>query len=148
MSLTDSLKSALSSKNILPLVGAGVSMSIKYKNGKSVFPSWEGLLRDAAKKLKSEGESDKAILVETFLKMHDYQKAAEYAYEGLKNGHWHSFIQEKFDVDLDSLDEKSADLPKAIWKLSNQIITLNYDRILSWAYPNHQAQVSLSLIHI
>ncbi|MBA6340605.1 SIR2 family protein [Colwellia sp. MB02u-10] len=143
MPFTDSLKLALSKKDILPLVGAGVSMSINDKDSKRVFPSWEELLESAAAKLKNENESDTASLIEIFLRKGDYQSAAEYAYEGLKNGHWHDFIQEKIDVDLDSLDEKSVELPKAIWKLSNQIITLNYDRILPWAYPGYSAQVSV-----
>lgn len=143
MSLTQSLQQALSSKKIIPLVGAGVSMSIKDKNGNPVFPSWKDLLLSAAEKLKSEQLNNKAKLVEAFLEEEEYQQAAKYAYEGLKNGHWHNFIQEKIDIDLETLDDKSAELPKAIWKLSKQIITLNYDRILSWSYPGSSAQVSI-----
>jgi hypothetical protein len=143
MPLTDSLKLALSSKKILPLVGAGVSMSINNKGGERVFPSWKELLLSAAEKLENENELDTATLIKIFIRKNDYQSAAEHAYDGLKNGHWHRFIQDKFDVDLDGLDTKSAALPKAIWKLSNQIITLNYDRILSWAHPSNSAQVSV-----
>ena len=143
MSLTQSLQQALSSKKIIPLVGAGVSMSIKDKNGNPVFPSWKNLLLSAANKLKSEQLNGEANLVEALLDVGEYQQAAKYAYEGLKNGHWHNFIQEKIDIDLDTLDDKSAELPKTIWKLSKQIITLNYDRILSWSYPGSSAQVSI-----
>ena len=66
MSLTQSLQQALSSKKIIPLVGAGVSMSIKDKNGNPVFPSWKDLLLSAAEKLKSEQFTNKAKLVEAF----------------------------------------------------------------------------------
>jgi hypothetical protein len=143
MSLPKSLITALTNRSVLPLVGAGVSMSIQQKGEKKAFPSWKELLQSAAAKLKSENEPDKATLVETFLNLGQYQEAAKYAYEGLKNGLWHEFISEIFDPDLDSLETTSADLPIAIWSLSNQIITLNYDKILTWAYPKDSAQVSV-----
>jgi hypothetical protein len=143
MLLPQSLITALANKSILPLIGAGVSMSIRQKGGNQAFPSWKELLESAADKLRSENEPDKATLVETFLKLNDYQTAAKYAYEGLKNGLWHEFISEKFDPDLSSLETASAELPIAIWSLSNQIITMNYDKILTWAYPKDSAQVSV-----
>ncbi|PKG78250.1 hypothetical protein CXF80_07915 [Shewanella sp. Actino-trap-3] len=144
MSLTPSLITALTSKSILPLVGAGVSMSIRNKHGEQVFPSWKGLLESAAEKLLEEKETNNSTLITTFLNLNDYQQAAKYAYEGLiHKGMWHDFIQEQFDIELSCLDVESAELPKSIWKLSNQIITLNYDKILLWAYPGSSAQVSL-----
>jgi hypothetical protein len=144
MSLTPSLISALASKSILPLVGAGVSMSLRNTDGNPVFPSWSGLLESAADKLSKENDENSATLITTFLKTKDYQQAAKYAYDGLiHKGMWHDFIQEQFDINLLSLAEESAELPKSIWKLSNQIITLNYDKILSWAYPKNAAQVLL-----
>ncbi|WP_019029153.1 SIR2 family protein [Colwellia piezophila] len=143
MSLPNSLIEALSSKNILPLVGAGVSMSITNKGGDPVFPSWGGLLQSAADKLKTENDDINSGLIELFLQSNNYHEAAKYAYQGLKKGLWHDFIAENFDPNLDDLDVTSSDLPKAIWGLSNEIITLNYDRILSWAYPKESAQVAL-----
>ena len=143
MLLPQSLKEALFSKDILPLVGAGVSMSIRNKSGDQVFPSWKSLLESAAIKIKSENDDVNSGLIELFLQGGDYQQAAKYAHKGLEKGLWHNFIEEQFDIDLTSLEEKSAELPKAIWGLSNQIITLNYDRILSWAFSNGTAQVSV-----
>ncbi|WP_114327323.1 SIR2 family protein [Candidatus Colwellia aromaticivorans] len=143
MSLPNSLIEALSSKNILPLVGAGVSMSINNKDGGQVFPSWGGLLQSAADKLKAENDDINSGLIELFLQGKDYHEAAKYAHKGLDKGLWHKFITESFDPNLDDLDKTSSELPKAIWSLSNEIITLNYDKILQWAYPGESAQVSI-----
>ncbi|MGK0408747.1 MAG: hypothetical protein ACJASB_000894 [Shewanella psychromarinicola] len=41
----DSLKKHLAKGDIVPLIGAGVSMSIKTSKGENVFPSWSGLLK-------------------------------------------------------------------------------------------------------
>lgn len=145
MDLPDSLITTLSenSQNLLPIIGAGVSMSIKDIDNETIFPSWKGLLEDAAEKIRNENDIENAILVETFLRKNDYQEAAKYAYEGLKNGLWHNFIKEKFDPDLSTLDPMSSGLSKAIWKISNKIITLNYDRTLTWAHPTDSAGVEI-----
>jgi predicted ATPase len=145
MKLPDSLITTLSenSNNLLPIIGAGVSMSIKSLENETIFPSWKELLEEAAEKIRNENDIDNANLVETFLRKNDYQEAAKYAYEGLKNGLWHNFIKEKFDPDLSTLDPKSSDLSKAIWKISNKIITLNYDRTLIWAHPTDSAGVEI-----
>ena len=143
MSLPNSLIEALSSKNILPLVGAGVSMSINNKDGEQVFPSWGGLLQSAADKLKAEDDDINSGLIELLLQGKVYHEAARYAHKGLEKGLWHKFITESFDPNLDDLDKTSSELPKAIWGLSNEIITLNYDKILQWAYPGESAQVSI-----
>jgi hypothetical protein len=140
--LPQSLINALTEHNIIPFIGAGVSMSIKNKESKRVFPSWEELLENAAKKLDSECKEIDATLVKSFIKKKDYHQAAKYAYEGLNGGLWKAFIEQQFDPNLSTLEQTSAELPKAIWKLSNQLITLNYDRILTWAHPE-PAQVSL-----
>ena len=129
------------SNNITPIVGAGVSQSIKDKQGRNVFPSWKLLLEKSAEKLRDEAKEDYALLVETFIRKNNYGQAAKYAHEGLEGANWINFFKELFDPDLDRLDKNSAALPKAIWGLSNQIITLNYDRVLQWAHTN-SAQVS------
>ena len=139
--IPQSLHEAINSKRLIPIVGAGVSKSIKNKQGDPVFPSWTELLRLAATELKNQTENNKAQLVESFLKEPDYQQAARYAYEGLKGPNWNTFFKSQFDPELDSLNPSSASLPKAIWRLSNQIITLNYDKTLQWAHKQ-PAQVS------
>ena len=136
------LHEAIKSKRLIPIVGAGVSKSIKNKQGEGVFPSWIELLEKAATELKKQAENNKAQLVESFLKEPDFQQAAKYAHEGLKGPNWYNFFRSQFSPEFDSLDPSSASLPKAIWRLSNQIITLNYDNILQWA-NKQPAQVSI-----
>ncbi|MGZ4967949.1 MAG: SIR2 family protein [Methylobacter sp.] len=137
------LLDAIKSKRLIPIVGAGVSKSIKNKQGELVFPSWTELLRLAAEELKKQAEDQNAQLVEIFLNKQDYQQAARYAYGGLKGPHWFRFFNSQFAPDFDFLDLDSASLPKAIWQLSNQIITLNYDKTLQWA---HKQSASVSTI--
>lgn len=139
-----SLHEAIKSKQLIPIVGAGVSKAIKNIQGKSVFPSWIELLKLAANELRNQVEDKNAQLVDIFLDKQDYQQAARYAYEGLKGPSWFSFFKSQFAPDFDSLDPGSASLPKAIWLLSNQIITLNYDKTLQWA---HKQSAQVSIIH-
>jgi len=129
-----SLREAINARRLIPIVGAGVSKSIQNKQGEQVFPSWFELLKLAATELKDQTEDNKASLVENLLIEQDYQQAAKYAYEGLKGSNWYKFFKSQFDPEFDSLDPSSASLPKAIWQLSNQIITLNYDKTLQWAH--------------
>lgn len=139
--IPQSLHDAVNSKRLIPIVGAGVSKSIKNKQGEQIFPSWIELLERAAVELKNQAENNKAQLVESFLKEPDFQQAAKYAYEGLKGPNWFNFFKSQFSPEYDSLNIDSASLPKAIWRLSNQIITLNYDKTLQWAH-NQSASVS------
>lgn len=135
------LHDAIKSKRLIPIVGAGVSKSIRNNQGEQIFPSWTELLERAAVELKNQAENNKAQLVESFLKEPDFQQAAKYAYEGLKGPNWFKFFKCQFSPEFDSLDIDSASLPKAIWRLSNQLITLNYDKTLQWAH-NRSASVS------
>lgn len=102
--IPQSLYDAITSKLLIPIVGAGVSKSIKNKQGEGVFPSWFDLLERAASELKKQAENNKAILVESFLKEPDYQQAAKYAYEGLRGRNWFDFFKSQFVPDFDSLD--------------------------------------------
>ncbi|MGZ8223431.1 MAG: hypothetical protein ACXWT0_17450 [Methylobacter sp.] len=97
------LQDAINSKRLIPIVGAGVSKSIKNKQGEQIFPSWTELLERAAVELKKQAEDNKAQLVESFLKEPDFQQAAKYAYEGLKGPNWFSFFKSQFSPEYDSL---------------------------------------------
>lgn len=138
------LHDAIKSKRLIPIVGAGVSKSVKNNQGDQVFPSWTELLTLAASELRGQVEDRNAQLVDIFLDTQDYEQAARYAYEGLKGPNWNTFFKSQFDPELDSLNPSSASLPKAIWQLSNQIITLNYDKVLQWA---HEQPAQVSIIH-
>lgn len=125
----DYLKEALENGSLLPLVGAGVSMSIKDKNGDGVFPSWKKLIERAADKL----DSKECKLVNMLIEEGMLTDAAETAKKHLAGEQWFQFLDSQFDPDLNQFDSSSFELPKAIWKLGNQIVTLNYDRVLCHA---------------
>lgn len=134
LSIPKSLIEAIESNTIIPVVGAGVSRGITDKQGRQVFPGWAELLERAAAELREQDETDNATLVDTFINIGNWQEAAKYAYEGLKGRTWPKFFNQQFAPDFNTLSSESAALPKAIWRISNKIITLNYDKILQWAY--------------
>ncbi|MGK0272442.1 MAG: hypothetical protein ACI88H_003113 [Cocleimonas sp.] len=136
-----SLIKVLKSKRVIPLVGAGVSRSITSIEGTTIFPTWPKLLENAANLLSEELKHDDAHLVSIFLKRDDYQSAAKHAYEGLKGPNWTSFFKRTFDPDLSIISSESLSLAQAVWGLNNQIITLNYDRVLQHSHSS-PAQVS------
>ncbi|OMO23166.1 SIR2 family protein [Vibrio lentus] len=140
--IPNSLIEQLNVNDVVPLIGAGVSMSLT-KNDKRLFPSWKGLLEAAGEKLKSEGQDDGATLVNIYIKEGKYQKAAEEAHQRLKGKIWINFIREQFDHPLEELDIDCKELPKSIWELSNRIITLNYDLVLNWAHPEPYKLVTI-----
>ncbi|PTP91980.1 SIR2 family protein [Vibrio splendidus] len=140
--IPNSLIEQLNVNGVIPLIGAGVSMSLT-RNNKRLFPSWKELLKAAGEKLKSEGQDDGAILVNIYIKEGKYQKAAEEAHQRLKGKIWIDFIREQFDHPLEDLDIDCINLPKSIWELSNRIITLNYDLVLNRAHPSPYKLVTI-----
>ena len=134
MNLPETLVKKLSQGHVVPLVGAGVSMSIKNSQGKRVFPSWEALLLNAAKKASEESNSTVENAITSLVDMGELHTAADMAKKHLPNTIWYDFLTEQFNPDLNQLDEASAKLQRLIWKISNRIITLNYDKCLSWAH--------------
>lgn len=133
--IPQTLRSACAEKNLIPIVGAGVSMSLKRTSGDVLFPSWKGLLEKAAERLKLENIPKFADGVSAMLALDDYEQAANIARKGLTGGLWNSFFTENFEVKRDEICEDSLALPRAIWKIGTQIITLNYDKVLRFACP-------------
>ncbi|MDP5212298.1 SIR2 family protein [Pseudoalteromonas tunicata] len=121
-----SLKTAITTGKLIPLVGAGVSMSIKDNNGNSVFPSWVKLLQNAAMQLNTED----AELVNQAIDAGMLLEAAQEAKKHLIGNRWYLFLESQFNPDLIKCDSSSFELPKALWQLSNRFITLNYDNLL------------------
>lgn len=130
-----SLRKAFTNKKLIPIVGAGVSMSLKSRSGQPLFPSWSELLRSAASKIDAEGDNKLANAVNSMLDIGEYQQAANYARKGLNGSLWSSFFKETFNIETDKIDRDSLALPSEIWKLSKRIITLNYDKVLRTACP-------------
>lgn len=127
------LKDAFANKTLIPLVGAGVSMSLRNKSDKKLFPSWSELLEHAGERLVNESKENHANIIKSALAENDYQTAADWARKGLTGGLWNQFFKDVFDINRSDIDEASLALPKAIWNLSERVVTLNYDKTLSFA---------------
>ncbi|MEM5515085.1 SIR2 family protein [Pseudoalteromonas sp. AS84] len=132
--IPQSLKKYLASNDVIPLIGAGVSMSVENKDGSRAFPSWPELLNFAAERLKDEELLDDSHLVKLLVKKGKLQQAAQEAQEQLSGRRWYDFMQSQFVIDFTQLDDSCKALPQAIWQLSNRLVTLNYDKVLEWAH--------------
>ncbi|MDD2776074.1 MAG: hypothetical protein PHU06_08965 [Gallionella sp.] len=71
--IPQTLRSACAEKNLIPIVGAGVSMSLKRKTGEALFPSWKGLLEKAAERLERENKPEFAKAVSAMLPIFMYE---------------------------------------------------------------------------
>ena len=129
-----SLKAHLASNSIIPLIGAGVSMSVNKRDGSKAFPSWSELLERAADKLKVEELHKYSQMVHLQVDTSMYQEAAKVAQEQLSGRRWYDFMQSQFAIDFTQLDNNCKALPQVIWQLSNRLVTLNYDKVLEWAH--------------
>lgn len=132
--IPQSLKKYLASNDVIPLIGAGVSMSVDNKDGSRAFPSWPELLKRAANKLKDENLDAYSQMVNLQVETDMYQAAAEVAQTQLSGRRWVEFLNSQFAIDFKLFDDSCKALPKAIWQLSNRVVTLNYDKILEWAH--------------
>jgi hypothetical protein len=134
--LPERLLTARQGNKLIPIVGAGVSMSLKNADGERLFPSWNQLLEYAADALKKEGKEDLSEGIKIMLKLKKLQEAADLANEGLTGRLWTEFFGKYIEEPLDKAPEDSFALPKAVWDISNRVITLNYDKVLRVACPN------------
>ncbi|CAK8715097.1 hypothetical protein LDFHOB_04365 [Candidatus Electronema aureum] len=133
--LPSHLIKARQENKLIPLVGAGVSMSLKDAEGKRLFPSWIELLQYAADALENEGEGKLAKGIRATVDLEDFQQAAAYARKGLQGTLWSKFFRNHFGEPLKRIADESLSLPKAIWDIGNRIVTLNYDKVLYKACP-------------
>jgi hypothetical protein len=138
-SLPRDLLTAVNEKRLIPVIGAGVSLSILSNDNRSIFPSWRGLLELAAKRISDENKADTADGLLSMIKLGRYQMAAELARDGLTGRLWGNFFKENFLLKKEELRTESLALPKAIWTLSNRVITLNYDKVLRFAAPEPES---------
>lgn len=110
-------------------------MSLRRTDGERLFPSWKGLLEKADERVRCEGSYTKANLIKAHLDDGDYQKAADYARQGLEGTLWNLFFQDVFGIKRAEINDASLELPRAIWTLSDRVITLNYDKVMRFANP-------------
>src|SRR5689334_1482710 len=119
MTIPATLRQRLREGKVIPFVGAGVSMSVRGRDGGPLFPSWREMLEGAAGRLEIEGNNEHAGLVRGFLniKPPNYLEAAKYAREGLGEAVWLNFLKEQLDKPLESAAPESLELAKAVWGL-------------------------------
>ena len=132
--LPSSLKTLITNNEVIPLIGAGVSMSVQTNKGNRAFPSWPELLKNAASKLEDENLVKHSQMVNLQVDTGMYQEAARVVQSNLSGRQWFEFLKSQFSINFSELDHKSKELPKAIWRLSNRVVTLNYDKVLEWAH--------------
>ncbi len=133
--LPPDLVKAAQNCNLIPIVGAGVSMSLTDEEGIRIFPSWGELLSHAAEELRLAGKDGLANGITSMLEIKRFQMAAQLAREGLQGTLWSQFFRKHFEEPLSRISENSKMLPKAIWGLGNRVLTLNYDKVLRGACP-------------
>jgi tetratricopeptide (TPR) repeat protein len=139
--LPKGLTEALKSGQLIPFVGAGVSMSVKKAGSQEpLFPSWKTLLLNSAEEIRKQGLKDSAAtLIEAHLDHGDdnsYLDAAKLAKQTLKNQKWNAYLTQQIGLNKDQCEQSSLELAKSIWRLNSLlIITTNYDKVLDWACP-------------
>ncbi|MCP4656400.1 MAG: hypothetical protein GY856_13385, partial [bacterium] len=133
-----SLKERLHDGQVIPFVGAGVSMAARHTDGTALFPSWRDLLLRGADRLDEEGKPPDADLVRALLAVDDadYLAAAKRLRDKL-DAVWIPFLKEQLDPSHNHADAASLTLARAVWALGSKLIlTTNYDRVLAWACPD------------
>ncbi|WP_295052376.1 SIR2 family protein, partial [Sulfuricurvum sp.] len=137
INIPQSLIDAIKNNNLIPFVGAGISMGIKDKENNPIFKSWTNSLLDAVQILKDENENAKATRIQSGLEISpvDYLSIASEIHKYL-NSHWNSFLTKTFERNFNTIDENSLNIAKEILKINNLVITTNYDNVLKWACEN------------
>lgn len=135
--LPQSLITAIKNDTLIPFVGAGISMGIKDTQDNRIFKSWTNSLLDAVQILKDEKEHDKAINIETELKISpiDYLAIASKIHKYL-NSNWNTYLKQTFDKSYETINQESLNIANEILKINNLVITTNYDNVLKWACEN------------
>jgi hypothetical protein len=120
---------------VVPFVGAGISMGVK----RGLFPSWIQLLEGLAERMKDEGLPDSAVTeVRQRITQGDYLSAAETAFQELGAYRFNRFLRERIRLRM----PRDADLAviQALWELRPPVVlTPNYDDVLLWAREDAEA---------
>ncbi|MCY1045634.1 SIR2 family protein [Corallococcus sp. bb12-1] len=135
MNFPRELVEAVRRHQVVPFVGAGISMGVK----RGMFPSWPRLLEGLAERMQEESLPESAIQeVNQRIAQGDYLTAAELAFKDLGAYRFNRFLRERFRVRKPS----DADLSviHALWKLQPPVVmTPNYDDVLLWGREDAEA---------
>ncbi|HEX8704166.1 MAG TPA: SIR2 family protein, partial [Myxococcaceae bacterium] len=120
---------------VVPFVGAGISMGVK----RGLFPSWIQLLEGLAERMRDEGLPDSAIAeVRQRITQGDFLTAAETAFRELGAYRFNRFLRERIRLK----QPRDADLAviQALWELRPPVVlTPNYDDVLLWGREDAEA---------
>lgn len=130
MNFPRELVEAVRKHQVVPFVGAGISMGVK----RGLFPSWIQLLEELADGMSAESLPDAAITeMRQRIAQGDFLAAAERAFAELGAYRFNRFLRKRLrvrqppDVDLSVI--------RAIWELRPPVVlTPNYDDVLLWGH--------------
>ncbi|WP_224369145.1 SIR2 family protein [Hyalangium versicolor] len=135
MNFPRELVEAVRKYQVVPFVGAGISMGVK----RGTFPSWIQLLEGLAERMNDEGLPESAMAeVRQRIAQGDFLTAAELAFKELGAYRFNRFLRERLRV----RQPPDADLSviQALWELHPPVVlTPNYDDVLLWGRENAEA---------
>lgn len=128
MNLPRELIEAVRRHQVVPFVGAGVSMGVK----RELFPSWKQLLEGLAERLEQEALPEPVIAeVRQRITGGDFLTAAELAFKELGAFRFNRFLRERLRVRRPS--DADLSVVRALWSLKPEVmLTTNYDDVLLW----------------
>ncbi|MCP4110913.1 MAG: DEAD/DEAH box helicase [Desulfobacteraceae bacterium] len=146
---SDELRIKLREKQVVPYVGTEISMSVKSKEGKTLFPNWIQFINNLNSWLINECRTEHKLdikMIDLYMakKPPLLSEALKYIHDGLNTFDlWNEYFQSRFKIQKKYIDEKSLALARSVWTLAdNIIITINYDETLERAYPESSAPCS------
>ena len=128
--MEEKLKRLIEENKVIPFVGAGVSKSVKLKNGKDAFIDWKELLQCF---LNDISDKDNLNVIKAMLnvKKIDYLDVADRIEKELSPKDFTEILKQSIHVNYNHIDEDTYELAKTIWDLNSKlIITTNYDKVL------------------
>ena len=127
MPLPNDLVEALRRHDVVPFVGAGVSLGIK----RGLFPGWRELLEALAVELENQQLQEAAAELRHHLAGDNLLEAAEVGLQQLGAHRFNRFLRGRFRVPKPSDAELAV--VRALWALRPPLIlTTNYDDVLAW----------------
>lgn len=139
---------AIANRQIVPFVGAGLSMTL----GGNLFPSWPALIERFASRLEKEGLNDAAATVRAAAAANKLVEAAEHAVAQLHKPFFLDEMRHAFDRRLPPGANLTA--VGAVWRMQPRlVITTNFERVLEWplglpdAVPYQPPQQAPILVH-
>jgi hypothetical protein len=129
MNFPRELVEAVRRYQVVPFVGAGISMSVK----RGMFPSWQQLLEGLAERMNDEGLPESAVTeVRQRIAQGDFLTAAEIAFSELGAYRFNRFLRER--IRLRQPEDGDLNVIRALWELRPPVVlTPNYDDVLRWA---------------